>query len=416
MRVLVLGSGGREHALAWKLVEEGNEVVVAPGNAGIGKFFECVELDLLDRMRLLELANSLSPDLIVIGPEDPLIRGLADMLRENGFATFGPGADGARLEGSKAFSKDLMRQGGVPTADFQAFSNSDSAREYVQKQFAEGKEVAVKASGAALGKGVVVCSSEEEALEAVSFMMDEAKLGESGKTVVIEERLKGREFSLLTLVSEGGIWSLPVAQDYKQIGDGDSGPNTGGMGTYSPVSWLDAGVVARTEEAVVRPILKVFGELGVGYRGVLFSGLMVDGDNVRCLEYNVRFGDPETQSVMRRLGSGFGESMLAVANGGAPSEVSVLDQAAVTVVAASAGYPGSYEKGVPLTVGSMPMGTEVFYAGVSGSGDGLVTSGGRVLGVSAVGPTLELARAAAYEGLGRVSFEGMTARSDIALS
>lgn len=413
MKALVVGSGGREHALAWKLGSEGWDVVVAPGNGGIAAEFTVADIPVNDRLKQLEFCRSFEPDLIVIGPEDPLIAGLADMFREHGFSVFGPGREGARLEGSKAFSKDIMRRAGVPTADYQSFSNADAAREYVRGRFGAGLQVAVKASGAALGKGVVVALTEEEALEAVGFMLDDGGLGEAGRTVVIEDRLVGREFSLLTLVSDGAVWSLPVAQDYKRIGDGDTGPNTGGMGTFSPVGWLDEGVVAATEAAVVTPILELFEILGTSYRGVLFSGLMVVEGKVYCLEYNVRFGDPETQTVLRRLGDGLGAALSAVAGGGEIPRVPVLDQAAVTVVAASAGYPGDYAKGVPVSVGALPEGVKVFHAGTRREGDGLVTSGGRVLGVSAVGVDLASARTAAYRGMEAVSFEGMVVRGDI---
>ena len=414
MKAFVIGGGGREHALAWKLGQEGWEVLVAPGNGGMATEFETADVPVNDRMRMLELCQEFGPDLVVIGPEDPLIAGLADMFRENGFVTFGPGADAARLEGSKAFSKDLMKRGEVPTAEYQVFAHSAGAEEYIDSRFADGRQVAVKASGAALGKGVVVCETPEEAKAAARSMIDEGAHGQAGRTIVVEDRMMGREFSLLTLVSDEGIFSLPVAQDYKRIGDGDVGPNTGGMGTYSPVAWLDDGVVAETEERIVQPILGALKELGVSYRGVLFSGLMVEHGVPKCLEYNVRFGDPEIQSVVRRLGNGFGDALLAVAQGEAIPEVPVLDQAAVTVVAASGGYPGSYEKGVPISMGAMPKGVVVFHAGTKLVDGGLVTSGGRVLAVSAVGKDVASARALAYEGVGAVEFEGKVCRSDIA--
>lgn len=414
MKVLVIGSGGREHALAWKLSAEGWDVLVAPGNAGMARHFAVGDSSANDRMRLLELCKSYDPSLVLIGPEDPLISGLADMFRENGFSTFGPGVEASRLEGSKSFSKDMMKRAGVPTADYQSFSNSDLAKEYVRSRFSMGQQVAVKASGAALGKGVVVCESEGEAIEAVSMMMDSGGLGEAGRTVVIEDRLIGREFSLLTLVSDQGMMSLPVAQDYKRVFEGDLGANTGGMGAYSPVDWLDSGVVAGVEEEVVRPITRLFEDLGISYRGVLFSGLMVGEDGAKCLEYNVRFGDPETQTVMRRLGAGFGDALMAVANGGAIPPLQVLDNASVTVVCASEGYPGHYQKGAAITIGDMPDEVEVFFAGVGEEDGGLITNGGRVLSVSATGSTVESARSRAYEGVGQIQFDGLHVRRDIA--
>lgn len=414
MKALLVGSGGREHALAWKLAKEGWEVLVAPGNAGIALNFAIVGAPVHDRMQLLEAATAFGPDLVIIGPEDPLIAGLADMFRENGYAVFGPGMDAARLEGSKSFSKDMMKRAEVPTADYQTFSHSGQAIEYLQEKFDLGKQVAVKASGAALGKGVVVCSTFEEAREATIGMLDEHVMGDAGKSVVIEERLFGREFSLLTVVSGNKIVSLPVAQDYKQIFDGDEGPNTGGMGTYSPVDWLTQDTVLETEDRVVRPILKLFSDLGIDYRGTLFSGLMLSDGDVKCLEYNVRFGDPEIQTIVRRLESGFGDLLMAAASGVELVAPVVSQQSAVTVVCASAGYPGDIEKGQPITMGDMPAGVEVFYAGVAKGGDGgLVTSGGRVLGVSAVGETLESARELAYLGVDQVEFAGNQYRSDI---
>ncbi|MEZ5164231.1 MAG: phosphoribosylamine--glycine ligase [Fimbriimonadaceae bacterium] len=413
MRFLVLGSGGREHAIGWKLVQEGHEVVSAPGNPGLAELGEVYDVALNNRMELLELAKRIEPDLVVIGPEDPLIAGLANMFRENGFATFGPGTDAARLEGSKAFSKDMMKRAGVPTAEYQSFSDPIQAKEYAAARFDAGAQVAVKASGAALGKGVVVCSELEEANQAISEMLEAGSFGQAGKTVVIEDRLFGREFSLLTLVSGDSIHSLPVAQDHKRIFDGDEGPNTGGMGTYSPVSAVSEQLVQQTEEEVVRPILSSLAEIDIPYQGVLFSGLMMEGVQVKCLEYNVRFGDPEIQTVVRRLGSGLGDALLAVGKGERIPEIPVLDNASLTLVLASGGYPGDYEKGKPIEIGELPEGVEVFHAGTRIVNDQLVTNGGRVLGVSSVGKTLDEARKVAYQAAKVIHWEGMQYRSDI---
>lgn len=413
MRILIVGGGGREHALAWKLAQEAI-VHVTPGNAGIADALPTHGVSTTDTAGLIDLVRRESIDLVVVGPEDPLIAGLADALRGAGTLVFGPGAVGAQLEGSKAFAKELMQAAGVPTAAHATFSESAAAQDWVRSRFAAGRAVAVKASGAALGKGVVVAGSEAEAMEAVAMMMDRAELGEAGRTVVIEDRLTGPEFSLLTLVNESGILSLPVAQDYKRIGDGDTGPNTGGMGSLSPVPWLAPGLVEQAEEEVVRRLLPVLARRGIPFRGVLFSGLLVHEGVPHALEYNVRFGDPETQTVMRRLGPGFAEALRATAAGEPIPRVEVLDHAAVTVVLAAAGYPGPVERGTPISIGPLPEAVQIFHAGTKRDADGqLVTNGGRVLAVSAVDPTMAEARVLAYQGAEQVTFAGQQMRADI---
>ncbi|MBL8067712.1 MAG: phosphoribosylamine--glycine ligase [Armatimonadetes bacterium] len=415
MRICVIGGGGREHALCWKFAQEGHEVFCAPGNPGIGEVAETVPHEANNRKAVLDWVTGVAPDLVVVGPEDPLIAGMADMFREHGIAVFGPGQDAARLEGSKAFSKDLMKRAGIPTARHQTFSDASAAKQYAEDEFNQGRAVVVKASGAALGKGVVVCDSVEEAHAAIESMLVDLSHGEAGRTVVVEERLSGREFSLMTLVSGQSIHSLPVAQDYKRILDGDDGPNTGGMGSYSPVDWVGSDIVAQVERDIVRPILNSLSDLDIDFRGVLFSGILVQDGMPFCLEYNVRFGDPEIQSIVRRLGDGFAEALLACANGEPIPPVPVLDVAACSVVVASEGYPGPYEKGCPLEIGEVLDGVEIFHAGTKVVNDGLVTNGGRVAAVSATGSTAEEARAKAYAGVGAVRFAGMHYRRDIGL-
>lgn len=415
MRICVIGGGGREHALCWKFAQEGHEVFCAPGNPGIGEVAETAPHEANNRKAVLDWVTGIAPDLVVVGPEDPLIAGMADMFREHGIPVFGPGQNAARLEGSKAFSKDLMKRAGIPTARHQTFSDASAAKEYAGEEFNQGRAVVVKASGAALGKGVVVCDSVEEAHAAIDGMLVELSHGEAGRTVVVEERLSGREFSLMTLVSGQSIHSLPVAQDYKRILDGDDGPNTGGMGSFSPVDWVGGDMVAQVEGDIVRPILNSLSDLDIDFRGVLFSGILVQDGVPFCLEYNVRFGDPEIQSIVRRLGDGFAEALLACANGEPIPPVPVLDVAACTVVVASEGYPGPYEKGVELEIGDVLDGVEIFHAGTKLSGDGLVTNGGRVAAVSATGSTAEEARAKAYAGVGAIRFAGMHYRRDIGL-
>ena len=409
MRILVIGSGGREHALAWKLSQEA-EVICAPGNAGIAEDVECIPTQVHDFAGILSIARSREIDLVVVGPEDPLIAGLGDALREQGFLVFGPDTLPAQLEGSKAFAKAMMQRAGVPTAAYQTFIDTVAAKEYVKSQYADGKQVALKASGNALGKGVIVCPTLEEALEGIDTLK---ALGEAGRTLVIEERLVGREFSLLTIASDHGIHSLPVAQDYKRVFDHDQGPNTGGMGTYSPLAWLNSDVIAQVENEVVNPILKAFADDKVPYRGILFSGIMVTSEGPKCIEYNVRFGDPETQTVMRRLGSGLANSLMQAAKGETISAIPVESHHAVTVALASGGYPGSYEKGVPIAIGSIESGIKIFHAGTSLADGQLVTKGGRVLGVSAIGDSPENARTLAYRAINQITFPGMHYRTDI---
>ena len=409
---MVVGSGGREHALVWKLAQEA-EVHAAPGNPGMAQ--DCVVHDVSASHfdGIVALAKSLRVDLVVIGPENPLIDGLADVLRTEGIATFGPSEGGAQLEGSKAFSKALMREARVPTAEFQSFTESGPAREYARDMFERGRPVVVKASGAALGKGVIMCDEAEDAERAIANMIDENEFGHAGSTIVVEEQLRGPEFSLLTLCSDEHFVSLPVAQDYKRAFDGDEGPNTGGMGSYSPVPWISSDLVRRAEEEIVRPILTAL--RGTGYRGVLFSGLMVQDGRPYCLEYNVRFGDPETQSIMMRLGSGFAAALLACANGERIPAFEVSTDAAVTVVVASANYPGVVEKGFQIELPvDAPDWCKLFHAGTAMKDGKLVTSGGRVFGASARGASLTEARERAY-GLARsVKFDGARCRSDIA--
>lgn len=412
MRILIIGSGGREHALAWKLSQEA-EVFATPGNPGIAQVATLYEAS---GAELPAKALHLKPDLVIVGPENPLVEGLADRLRAVGLTVFGPGADGARHEGSKAFSKKLMAAAGVPTASAETCTTAERAEAAVKRFFESGRQVAVKASGAALGKGVVVCSTLEEGLDAVEMMMVDRELGEAGETVVIEERLNGPEFSLIAVCSGTSFVSMPVAQDYKRALDGDRGPNTGGMGSYSPVPWVSSDRVRETEEGVIAPMLREMHARGIDYRGVLFAGLMVDNEKTYCLEYNVRFGDPEIQTIVRRLGTGFGDLLIAAAKGesleGRMPEV--LANAAVTVVMASTGYPGSYDKGRPIAIPDDSNGVVYFHAGTTQGSDGLMTSGGRVLAVSAAAETAEEARRLAYAGCEAVDFPDGFYRRDIA--
>ncbi|CAN5585287.1 phosphoribosylamine--glycine ligase [soil metagenome] len=413
MRLLVVGGGGREHALAWRLSHEA-EVFCTPGNPGIAEDVETLTIKASDTEGLVQAARDLAVDAVVVGPEDPLVDGLGDALREASVPVYGPDAAGARLEASKAFSKKLMAEAGVPTAAFATFTDAADALAYARDRYAEGGALAVKASGNALGKGVVVADSFDEAEEAIRRMMETREFGEAGATVVLEERLAGPEFSLLTMVSDSGIRSLPVAKDHKRAFDGDQGPNTGGMGAFAPVAAVSDDMVASTEEKVVIPILEALAKRGICYRGTLFSGLMMQDGDVRCLEYNVRFGDPETQTLMRLVGAGFAEAVVACALGHAIPAFDVSPYVAVTVVVASGGYPGEYRKGLPIEIGTLPKEAKLFHAGTSSSDGQLVTSGGRVIAASAVGEDLPTVRARAYEAAKAVAFEGAFFRTDIA--
>lgn len=409
-KVLIVGSGGREHALAWKLAPEA-EIFACPGNPGIATLGTCLPSG--SHQEILAHCRDLAVDLVVVGPEDPLIAGLADTLREAGVLVYGPGRAGAILEASKSYSKSLMIKADIPTAGGGSFNNPGYAIDFAESLFLGGSGVVVKASGNALGKGVLMCPTLDEAQAAISRMMEHREFGEAGETVVIEEWLPGREFSLLTLVSGRHYHSLPVAQDYKRAFDGDEGPNTGGMGTYSPVPWVTPEIIARTEQEIVEPTLRMLRAEGIDYRGTLFTGVMVVDDQPYCLEYNVRFGDPETQSVMRRLGSGFLEALLACARGERIPVVEVLENAAITVVLAAEGYPGTYAKGVPLDISAPEPGVVVFHAGTAIQDGQLVSSGGRVLGVSAAAESIEAARTLAYQHVDSMRLEGIRWREDI---
>ncbi len=414
IKILVVGGGGREHALAWKLSQEA-AVFGAPGNPGVAQVGECFPIAATDISGLRILCKGLQPDLVVVGPEDPLILGLADALRSDGCAVFGPGAEGARLEGSKAFSKELMREAGIPTARYESFTEPGPAADFARELFENGQGAVIKASGAALGKGVVVCQTLKEAEETIDAMMVSRSLGESGSTLVVEERLIGMEFSLLTVASGTHFVSLPIAQDYKRALDNDRGPNTGGMGTYSPVSWVSDDIVREAEETIAAPALRQLSARGIPYHGVLFSGILVQDGKPYCLEYNARFGDPETQTVMMRLGTGFAELLYAAARKKELPQIEIKSNAAVSVVVASAGYPGAYEKGKALTLpASLPESVQIFQAATARTQGQLVTAGGRVLCVTAEATTIQEARTTAYRVCESIGFDGMYYRKDIA--
>ncbi|MBI2878397.1 MAG: phosphoribosylamine--glycine ligase [Candidatus Rokubacteria bacterium] len=416
MRLLVVGSGGREHALAWKIARspEVSKLYAAPGNPGIARVAECapIKAEALDDLAAFVARERI--DLAVVGPELPLTLGLADRLADRGVAVFGPSRAAAELEGSKVFAKELMAKYGVPTARFAVFAEAVEARAYARTL---GAPLVVKADGLAGGKGALVCRSLAEADEAIRAMLEGKVFGRAGERVVIEECLEGEEVSFFALTDGEQALPLAFAQDHKPVFDGDQGPNTGGMGAYSPVPTLGERLADELLETVVTPTLRAMAAEGRPYRGLLYVGLMLTRDGPRVLEFNCRFGDPETQPLMLRLDGDLVPLLAAVARGeGLPPRLRWRPEAAVTVVLASGGYPGEYATGKPiagLEAAEQVPGVVVFHAGTALREGRLVTAGGRVLGVSALGADLEAAVEAVYEAATRVSFEGMHYRRDI---
>ena len=418
MNVLVLGSGGREHALAWAIAKSPrlDSLFVAPGNGGTATIAKNVPLDMNDADAVIGFARSENVDLVVIGPEAPLVAGVADAIRAAGIAVFGPGAQGARLEGSKSFSKEFMLAHGLPTARYKKCTSQDEAMEYLHEV---GAPIVVKADGLAAGKGVVVAEDMEEAEEAVRdcFAGD---FGEAGSVVVIEEMLEGPECSMLAFLSEGKALAMPCAQDHKRAFDGDLGPNTGGMGVYSPVPCVTPELEAAMQEIMQNAAAATAKEFDDAYTGVLYGGFMLTAEGPKLLEFNARFGDPETQVIMPRLESDALEAFYMVATGKLDAlDLRWTDQVAVCVVLASDGYPGSYEKGkviLGIEEAEELDGVTVFHAGTAfNQDDELVTNGGRVLNVVALADTFEDARELAYEACDKINFEGKQYRHDIAL-
>ncbi|MFN8519029.1 MAG: phosphoribosylamine--glycine ligase [Chloroflexota bacterium] len=426
-RVLVVGAGGREHAIAWALAREPGveQVVVAPGNPGMTDVATVVPAAPTDPHAMVALARDLRPDLAVIGPEAPLVAGVADALRANGIPTVGPGGEAARLEGSKALCRDVARAAGVPMAHGATFDDPDAA---LAEARARDGRVVVKADGLAAGKGVTVCADLDGAEAAIRASMIEGAFGDAGRTVVLEEVLTGREVSVIALCDETAVLALPAARDHKRLLDGDRGPNTGGMGAVSPVDQPDDAQVAAILDLVHRPILAELARRGVGYRGVLFAGLMLTEDGPRLLECNVRFGDPETQATLPRLAVPLAPLLDGVAHGRLAdvarelgvvgSLLPVTPDAVAAVVLAAPGYPDAPRTGDAIEgiTDARTSGTAVFCAGVGGTPGGPLTAGGRVLTVVGRGPSMGQALEAAYAGAAHIRFPGMQLRSDIGRS
>jgi phosphoribosylamine--glycine ligase len=414
--VLLVGGGGREHALAWKLAQSPRlgRMIAAPGNPGIAAHARCIPVMDTAVDELVDLARQERPDLVVVGPEVPLALGLADRLRAAGFAVFGPSAAAARLESSKAFSKDLMARHGVPTARFRTFQDAEAARRYCREL---GAPLVVKADGLAAGKGVIVCRALDEADRALALCFEERAFGASGLTVVVEEFLEGEEASFFALADGAAVLPLTAAQDHKTVWDDDRGPNTGGMGAYSPAPVMSDAMQDRVMAEIVRPVIAAMGKEGAPYTGVLFVGLMITREGPKVIEFNCRFGDPECQAIMPRLEGDLLALLQAAATGqGLPAALSWSPRTSVCVVMTSAGYPGRYETGRPITgvaAAALLPGINVFHAGTAMAGDALVTAGGRVLGVQASGGDVASAIRAAYAGVERIRFDGAHYRRDI---
>lgn len=419
MDILVIGGGGREHAIVWALRKspKAGTIYCAPGNAGIGQIAECVPIAVHEFDKLTAFAADKNVGLVVVGPDDPLADGIVDAFEAKNIPVFGPRKNAAEIEGSKTFMKDLLHKYGIPTASYEKFDNHEAALAYLNTQQAP---IVIKADGLAAGKGVTVARTMEEARQALHDIMVAKVFGESGAQVVIEQFLEGQEMSILSFVDGETVRPMPAAQDHKPIFDGDRGPNTGGMGTCSPLPHIDPAIVEKAIETIVKPTAKALVAEGRPFRGVLFAGLMIQPDGTpTTVEFNARFGDPETQVVLPRLKSDLLDIFLAAVNGTlADVDIEWSDRAAVCVILASEGYPGSYPKGRPINGLELSTDEEdavVFHAGTALNEQGqYVTSGGRVLGVVGLGADIAEARQKAYEKAERITFEGKQNRTDIA--
>ena len=415
MRILVVGGGGREHALCWAIAASPlcNALYCAPGNAGIAQDAECVPIAADNVDELVSFATDQAIDLVVVGPEGPLVLGLVDRLDTLGIKAFGPRADAAMLEGSKGFMKDLCARHDIPTAAYRRFTDADEAKAYIH---AQGAPIVVKADGLAAGKGVTVAQSVDEALDAVDQAMNDKAFGDAGTELVIEEFLPGEELSFFALVDGETALPLAGAQDHKAVGDGDTGPNTGGMGAYSPAPSLTEALEAEVMETIIGPTVRGMAADGYPYRGVLYAGLMLDGGRPKLLEYNVRFGDPECQVLMMRLRSDIVPALVAACDGALKNfDLRWSGEAALTVVLAANGYPEYYDKGTEIRGldAAAETGATVFHAGTAADGDRVLASGGRVLNVTACGADITTAQANAYAAVDAIDWPEGFCRRDI---
>lgn len=418
MDILVIGGGGREHAIVWALSKspKAGTIYCAPGNAGIGQLAECVPIAVSEFEKLAAFAVEKQVGLIVVGPDDPLADGIVDAFDETGIPVFGPRKNAAEIEGSKTFMKDLLHKYSIPTAAYAKFDDYEAALAYLRQQ---GAPIVVKADGLAAGKGVTVARTLEEAEQALSDIMQSKVFGDAGSRVVIEEFLEGQEMSILAFVDGETVKPMSAAQDHKPAYDDDRGPNTGGMGTYSPLPHIQPSIIEEAIETIIKPTAKAMVAEGRPFRGVLFAGLMISPDGrPKTIEFNARFGDPETQVVLPRLKTDLLEVFLSAVNGTlADLELEWSDEAAVCVILASGGYPASYPKGIAITgLEDEQDSTIVFHAGTARDAEGTWrTNGGRVLGVVGLGADIASARAKAYERAEGITFEGKFNRTDIAL-
>lgn len=423
MKVLVVGSGGREHALAWKISQSNrvDRVFCAPGNAGTEVDAENVEIPASDISSLVDFSRQNKIDLVVVGPEQPLCDGIVDALKDERIRTFGPARNAAQLEGSKAFCKQILRKASVPTADFNVFHSPLDAERFVTERYEETPEdvpLVVKADGLAAGKGVVVCSTRDEVFQAIDQVGRQKQFGDAGNQIVIEERLTGVEASVLAITDGKTIVTLPAAQDHKPAYDNDKGPNTGGMGAYCPTPLVDEKMFHWIEENVLLPTVHTMKRSRTPFHGLLYAGLMLTPQGPKVLEYNVRFGDPECQPLLFRLQSDFFELLMATVDGTLADfpDLQWDPRTAVCVVMASEGYPGSYEKGKlirGLDDASEIADTKVFHAGTRRDESGIVTAGGRVLGVTALGESVANAKLQAYKAVKCIRWDGAWCRKDI---
>ena len=415
MKVLVIGSGGREHAICWKLKQSTKvtDLYCAPGNGGTSFHASNVDIDVTRHKKVISFCRKNGIDLVVVGPEAPLAVGIADDLRKYGIAVFGPSYAAARLESSKIFAKELMGANNIPTAGFRVFNNIKKAREYIN---ASDETLVVKAYGLAAGKGVVIAKTKEDAIDAAERMLVKKEFGAAGKKIIVEECLTGREVSMMVITDGETVLPLAPSQDHKRAYDGDAGPNTGGMGAFSPTPVVSKEDLKEIMEKIIHPTIEALKKDKIGYRGVLYAGIMMTEEGPKALEYNVRFGDPETQVILPRIKSDFAELLMNAATGNlAGTEIEWEEEECVCVVLASEGYPGKYEKGKEITgiIDAMETQSIIFHAGTKYVGDRLVSCGGRVMNVVGLGADVKQAAERAYRGVSKISFEGMWCRNDI---
>lgn len=416
MKVLVIGSGGREHAIVWKLSqsEKVEKIFCAPGNGGIKEIAELINIKADDVPGLLDFAKNNKIDLTVVGPEAPLVKGIADIFNENGLRVFGPFKDSAMLEGSKVFSKNVMKKFGLPTADFKVFDDPRLAKKYLNEK---GVPIVIKADGLAAGKGVIIPKTIEEGEKAIDSIMTGRIFGDSGNKIILEDCLEGEEASMLIFTDGKTIAPLESSQDHKRIFDQDKGPNTGGMGAYSPAPVVTKDILDKVIKNVFRPVIDGFRKEGRVYKGILYAGLMITKDGPMVLEFNVRFGDPETQAILPRLKSDLADIMMACVDGTLDKMNIKWDESScISVVCASKGYPGEYEKNKEIS-GLEEAGKIkdiiIFHSGTKNENGKILTDGGRVLGITSLGKDIKSAQANAYKAVKKINFEGMQYRKDI---